>query len=161
MLTARGELKRRVDALRNIPLLAGCTTKQLERVDRLGTQIDVAAGRMLTRHGAEGHECFVVVDGIATASRGEAVLGLVGPGSIAGEMALLYDAPRTATVVARTPMRLLVLNGDEFKELLGVARCIRRDVDRIAAERSSHARQIGSSALHGSAAEVQCVIFSS
>ena len=138
MLTARRELKRRIDALRRIPLVAGCTTAELVRVDHLGIQLDVAAGRRLTHEGDAGLECFVVVDGIATAHRDAEHIGVVGPGSIAGEMALLYDVPRTATVVTCTPMRLWVLDAREFKQLLEVATAIRNNVGRIAADRLDH-----------------------
>jgi CRP-like cAMP-binding protein len=139
MVTARTELKRRIDALRRIPLLTGCTRSELARVDRLGTKIDVPAGRALTQEGDDGRECFVVLDGTASARRGAGELGLIGPGSIAGEMALLYDAPRMATVVARTRMRLLVLSTAEFKALMDVASCVKNTIDRIAAERTSRA----------------------
>jgi cAMP-dependent protein kinase regulator len=139
MVTARQELKRRVDALRRIPLVAGCTRAELARVDRLGVQVDLSAGRVLTHEGDEGQECFVVVDGIASAQRGDLEIGLIGPGSIAGEMALLFGAPRFATVVARTPMRVLVLRADEFDALLDIAPSIRHNVDRIATDRSAQA----------------------
>ena len=76
-----------------------------------------------------------MIDGTATARRAEERLGVIAPGSIAGEMALLYDMPRLATVAALTPMRLLVLTVDGFDALLDVAPCIKHYVDRIAAER--------------------------
>jgi CRP-like cAMP-binding protein len=136
MMTARRELKRRIDALRRIPLLSGCSNAELAHIDKLGMEIDVAAGRALTHEGEAGLECFVVLDGIATAHRDGEQIGFVGPGSIAGEMALIYGMPRNATVVARTPMRLLVLSRLEFKELLDVAPCIRVSIAGVAAERS-------------------------
>jgi len=135
MLTARRELKHRVDALRRIRLFSGCTFAELSRVDRLGVQIDVRAGRVLTREHDAGNECFVVLDGTATAQRADTRLGRIGPSSIAGEMALLYGTLRTATVVADTSMRVLVLDAREFKELLEIAPGIRDAVDRVAAER--------------------------
>lgn len=135
MVTARRELRRRIDALRSLPLVASCTNAQLARLDRLGTQVEVAAGRILTDEGEEGRECFVVLDGIAAARRAKEQLGVIGAGSIAGEMALLYDVPRLATVVACTPMRLWVLSAYEFEALLDAAPCIRHNVHRIGAER--------------------------
>ena len=135
MVTARQQLKRRVDTLRRVPFLAACTDAELAGVDGLGTQIDVRAGRTLTHEGADGRECFVVIDGVATASRGGAQLGIVGPGSIVGEMALLFAVPRTATVVALSAMRLLVLDVNEFTTLLDVAPCIRQNVNRIGDDR--------------------------
>ena len=135
MLTARRELKQRIERLRSIPLVGGCTFDQLARVDRLGTQIELREGRILTREGAVGRQCFVVLDGTAIAERGGRRLGLIGPGSIAGEMALLDHEPRTATVVAETPIRVLVLTDREFFELIQVAPCVEAAVDQIAAAR--------------------------
>lgn len=137
MMTARRERKQRIDGLRRLPLAADCTKLQLDRLDRLGVQIDVRAGHVLTREGAHGAECFVVIDGIATVSRAEAPVGMIGPGSIAGELALLYDVPRTATVVALTPMRVLALSAREFRTLLDVAPCVRATVTGIAATRAA------------------------
>jgi CRP-like cAMP-binding protein len=137
MTTARRERKLRIDLLRRLPLAADCTKLQLARLDRLGVQIDVPAGHVLTREGAHGAECFIVVDGVATVSRADAPVGMIGPGSIAGELALLYDVPRTATVVALTPMRVLALSAREFRALLDVAPCVRAAVQGIATARAS------------------------
>jgi CRP-like cAMP-binding protein len=135
MLTARRELKQRVARLKHIPLVAGCTFGQLTRIDRLGTQVEVRAGRTLTREGAFGRECFVVIDGTALAERAGRPIGRIGPGSIAGEMALLDHEPRNATVVAETPMQVLVLTDREFAALLDVAPCVESAVGQVIAER--------------------------
>jgi CRP-like cAMP-binding protein len=135
MITTRREKKRRLNALGHIPLLARCTPRQLARIDRLGTPIEVAAGRTLTRQGAIGRECFVTLDGVAVAARAGRRVGTIGAGSIAGEMALLDGAPRNATVIAGTRMQLLVLTDGEFRELLEIAPALADELARIAAER--------------------------
>jgi CRP-like cAMP-binding protein len=140
MLTARREVKRRVDALRRIPVLAGCTPDELARIDRLGTQLHVEPGRTLIREGAVGRECFVTIDGIAVAERAGCRIGTIGSGSIAGEMALLDHTTRNATVVAGTPMQLLVLTERELDALLGIAPCVATTLGRIADERRAVAR---------------------
>jgi voltage-gated potassium channel len=135
MVSARGERKRRICELRPIPLLAGCTGKELARVDGLGAEIDVRPGRTLTREGAEGYEFFIVRAGAAVATRGGRRVGVIGAGSVAGELALLDGTARTATVVATTPMRVVVFTAKEFDELLAVSPCIERVLGHIAAER--------------------------
>jgi CRP-like cAMP-binding protein len=129
------QLKDRMRALRALPLVAGCTDRELVHVDRLGAAIGVRPGTTLTREGQWGRDCFVVIDGVAEARRDADRIGVIGAGSVAGEIALLDRTSRTATVVACTPMQLLVLTDREFDELLGVNPCIEAGVRRIAAER--------------------------
>jgi CRP-like cAMP-binding protein len=135
MITTRRETKRRIDKLARLPLFASCTPRELARIDRLGTSLDIRAGRTLTREGAVGRECFVALDGAAVAARRGLRIGAIGAGSIAGEMALLDGATRNATVVAGTPMQLLVLSDREFRDLLDLAPGIADDLIRIADER--------------------------
>lgn len=135
MLTARREKKERIQALRRVPFLANCTIEELARIDRLGVHLDVAPGRVLTREGTTGRECFVTLEGVAVAERGGRPIGVIGAGSIAGEMALLHGTTRNATVVADTPMQLLVLDQHEFAELFDIAPRIEATLERIAYER--------------------------
>jgi CRP-like cAMP-binding protein len=135
MFSTRRETKQRLDALARVPFFATCTMRELGRIDRLGTPLDVRAGRTLTREGEVGRECFVTLDGVAVAARAGRRVGAIGAGSIAGEMALLEGTTRTATVVAGTPMQLLVLTEREFEELLEVAPGIGDDPTRLANER--------------------------
>jgi CRP/FNR family transcriptional regulator, cyclic AMP receptor protein len=135
MISARGEQRRRISELREIPLLAGCTAKELARVDRLGAKVDLQPGRTLTRERAEGCEFFIVRDGVAVVTRGARRVGAIGAGSVAGELALLDGTVRTATVVTATPMRVVVFTAKEFEELLAVAPCIEDGLAVIAAGR--------------------------
>ncbi len=133
----------RIEAWGAIPLLAGCTRRQLEQLDGLGAQIDVRAGRTLTLEGTPGRECFVVLDGLASAARGEIAVGEVAPGTVAGELALLDGTTRSATVVAATPMRLVVLTPVEFTELLEVAPCVADRVLETAGQRRLALEEVG------------------
>src|SRR5262249_4781137 len=85
--------------------------------------------------GAQGRECFVTVEGIALAERSGHTIGAIGARSIVGEMALLDHAPRNATVVASTAMRLIVFSAAEFRELLEIAPRVEASRARIADER--------------------------
>jgi CRP-like cAMP-binding protein len=138
MITARSQQRQRISELREIPLLAGCTAKELARVDRLGTEVQLQPGRTLTREGEEGYEVFLVRAGVATATRGGCRVGAIRAGSVAGELALLDGTVRTATVVAAAPMCVVVFTAKEFEELLAVAPCVEDGLRRIAAERRAN-----------------------
>jgi CRP-like cAMP-binding protein len=104
--------------LARIPLFRNLSAKQLAAVDGLVTTIDVAAGRVLIREGEPGREFLVIVEGEAEVIRDGEVIAVRGPGTFLGEMALLLDQPRNASVVARTPMTLDVIDRQDFRRLL-------------------------------------------
>jgi CRP-like cAMP-binding protein len=106
------------DELAKIPLFQSLSPKQLAAVDRLVTTIDVVAGRELIRQGAPGAEFIVVVEGEAEVRRDGEVIAVRGPGTFFGEMALLLDRPRNASVVARGPMTIDVIDRQDFRRLL-------------------------------------------
>src|SRR5262245_66673789 len=98
----------RVELLREIPLFAHCTRKELGEIARVAEEIDVPAGAVLIREGEEGHDFYVVVDGaLDIGKEGGGRVDEAGPGDFVGEMALLSRRPRNATVTAATPVTLL------------------------------------------------------
>ena len=135
MSTTRRDTNRRISAMRAHPVFADCSRRELAEIDGLGAGIEVAAGRTLIREGSTGRECFVTLDGTAVVSRAGELVGVIGPGSIVGEMALLDDTRRNATVVASTPMQLLVLDRREFARLRVISPAIAAALERIAAAR--------------------------
>ena len=104
--------------LASIPLFAHLSPRQLAEVDQLVTTVDVPAGRELLRQGEAGREFVVVVDGHAEVLRDGKVIALRGPGTFVGEMALLLDRPRNASVVAKTSMTIEVIERKAFRKLL-------------------------------------------
>lgn len=108
----------KLELLRKVPLFQGLSRKDLELVERLTDEIDVPAGKVLIKEGATGHEFFIVVDGSLRVERDGQLLRKLGPGDFAGEIALIDGGPRTATVVADAPSRLLVVGHREFFGLL-------------------------------------------
>jgi CRP-like cAMP-binding protein len=106
------------DRLAKIPLFQNLSAKQLAAVDALVTTIDVAADRELIRQGEPGREFVVVVDGEAEVRRNGEVIAIRGPGTFFGEMALLLDRPRNASVVAATDMTIEVIDRQDFRRLL-------------------------------------------
>lgn len=108
----------RVDRLRAVPLFSGTNDKHLEFIASRVEEVDVRAGRVLTEQGQSGGEFFIVLSGEAEVKRDGKVVDTIKPGDFFGEIALLDNGPRTATVTARTPMRLLVLSHGQFQDVL-------------------------------------------
>jgi voltage-gated potassium channel len=103
--------------LRGLDLFAGLSQRELEEVAQLTDEVDVEAGRVLGREGSIAYEFFVIEDGVASVEiDGQHVVDL-GPGQWFGEIGLLAAERRTATVTARTPMRLAVVFGPNFRDL--------------------------------------------
>ena len=110
--------KSKADLLRNVRLFSTCNKRELARIASLVDEVEAPKGKVIVRQGDPGRECFVIRDGkarVAIRGKGSAVLG---PGSFFGEMSLLDQGPRSATVTAATDMHLLVLGSREFSSLV-------------------------------------------
>ncbi len=107
-----------LDLLAQIPLFSACTDRQLRRIWSLGHPMDVEAGDLLTEEGKPGADFYVVEEGTAQVTLRDRKLAELGPGDFFGEMALLDQGPRSATVTATTPMRVYVFGAREFSALL-------------------------------------------
>jgi CRP/FNR family transcriptional regulator, cyclic AMP receptor protein len=109
------------EQLAAVPLFEGLSKKQLRRMSSLMTRLELPAGKVLTREGQEGYEFFIVLEGEVEVRHGDRVVVTRGPGEYVGEIALLDKRPRTATVVAATPVSVEVLSRREFMSLLAAA----------------------------------------
>ena len=108
----------KVELLQAVPLFASCSKAELERIASLADELDLADGATLIREGERGREFLVIVDGtVRVTKRGKKVRDL-GSGDFIGEIALVVDRPRTATVTATSPVRLLVVTDRAFSRLL-------------------------------------------
>ena len=104
------------DLLAGVPFLAGLDRKHLERLARDFTERTFAAGSVAVREGDErGIGFFVVVEGQGTVTVGDMQVATVGPGDYFGEVALISDRVRTATVTATTDLRCLVMTMWDFR----------------------------------------------
>jgi CRP-like cAMP-binding protein len=106
------------EQLAAVPLFEGLSKKQLRRISSLMTRLERPAGKVLTREGEQGSEFFIVLEGEVEVRQGDRVVATRGPGEYVGEIALLDRRPRTATVVATTPVSVEVLSRREFRSLL-------------------------------------------
>jgi CRP-like cAMP-binding protein len=104
--------------LGQVPLLDGLSPSSLAWVSRLSTPVELPAGHVLAHQGQRGAEFFLLTDGHVDVLQDGALVATRGPGSPLGEIALLGDCPRTATLVARTPVRARVASRQEFSGLL-------------------------------------------
>src|SRR5205823_11940277 len=98
-----------------------CSRKDLRKVAKMSEDRRVAAGTTIVNEGENGTEFFVILDGTVSVSRESRQIATLGPGSAFGELALLVDAPRNATVVADTDVGLVVVGQHEFEGLLDEA----------------------------------------
>jgi len=105
-----------LDLLRRIPLFAPLEPKSLERIAQQLVRLEVPAGDAVIREGEEGDRFYLIESGQLTATFEGKVLRLMGPGDPFGEIALLRDVPRTATVTADEPSVLLALEREPFLE---------------------------------------------
>jgi CRP-like cAMP-binding protein len=110
-----------IDHLARVPLFSGCSKDELRKLSHATTDIPIAEGQTLVREGERGLEFFVIVAGTAKVSRKGRKVGEIGPGDFFGELALLIDADRNATVTALTPMEAIVLSRREFEAALAAA----------------------------------------
>lgn len=105
-------------ALADIDFFEGCTERELTDIAKLAEERAFAPGDELCHETAFDQLVFVVLDGEATASLEGEGLGSIGPGEVVGELAMLGDGHRQATLTASTPMTVLVLEPDEVDSVL-------------------------------------------
>ena len=109
----------------------------LRELYRFGTLCAVKPGCALTTEGTHGRDAFYVVDGTARVTTDGLLLAHLGPDQFIGEMALIDHGPRSASVVADSPMQVLAFDAAAFSALLDdrrLSRCVQRQlVERLRA----------------------------
>jgi CRP/FNR family transcriptional regulator, cyclic AMP receptor protein len=128
----------KVELLKRIPLFAECTKAELIEVAISADEREAAEGDRLTEEGRRGREFFILVEGAVAVRRGERKLADLGPGDWFGEIAILTYKPRTATVTATSPVRLLVISDRAFRRVVETTPWIALKVLRSVAARLDH-----------------------
>jgi len=126
-------------AIASVPLFARCSKRELAQIASIADEIDLPAGKTLMKEGETGREFFVLLDGKVVVTRGGRRRDILEAGDFLGEIALVSRSPRTATVTAETPLRVLVIRDQEFRSLLERMPSIQAKVlealaDRLAAD---------------------------
>jgi CRP/FNR family transcriptional regulator len=106
------------DTLKKVPLFASLDNKELEKISSTMRERRFKAGDTVTQEGAGGVGFFIVQEGEAEVDVGGETTGVVGPGDYFGEIALINESPRTATLTARTDMVCYGMTPWEFRPLV-------------------------------------------
>ena len=140
----------KVELISRVPLFARCSKKELRMIANLADQIEWPEGKTLIKEGRLGSEFFILIEGTVSVSRDGRKLRDLAAGEWVGEIALIANVPRTATVVTTSPIRALVLTRGGFSQLIGGqsfdcsqgagsarrTRCSRDDLTHLAVARS-------------------------
>ena len=151
MYTATGKVSTTI--LRTVPLFAGFSDVQLTMLTQVVTRRSVPRGSMLMAEGDATDSLYTIISGRLKVMMGDAdgkevILALLGPGEIVGEMGLIDDSPRSATVIAIEPSELLTISKREFRKCLAENFDMAMGVMRGLVRRLREAdRKIGSLAL--------------
>jgi CRP/FNR family cyclic AMP-dependent transcriptional regulator len=103
--------------LEGIGAFSGLSKQELEKLAGWTFEIEVPEGEELLREGKLAHEFFVIEDGAVEVRHDGERIAELGAGDFFGEIALLGGGTRTATVVATTPLRLIVMSAHEFRRM--------------------------------------------
>jgi signal transduction histidine kinase len=118
------------EVLRGLPYFADLPQTLLDQVCRKSEKIKVEADTTIIEEDSLSEDMFVIVDGELTVTKQgtdrEVTLASLGPGEVVGEIALLDNAPRTASVTAATPATLIRIPANAFEDLIQDSRVVRR-----------------------------------
>ena len=128
-------------ALHAIPLFAGLSRKERRAVAQQADEVDVDEGHRMVREGEFSYEFFAIQDGTAEVWRGEQFLAELGPGDFFGEMGLVDDLRRNASVVAKSPMTVIVMTGQAFRQTARELPDVAQKITQAIEERCRHLYQ--------------------
>ena len=123
------------EALASVPFFSALSPAARRAVAPYAEQIEVGAGTQLTGEGKQGYLFFVIKSGTAKVLQDEREIRELGEGDCFGEVALLETSERTASVIAGTPMQLVVLTESAFKRLVETDTAAARECEAAMRER--------------------------
>ena len=126
---------KKIELLSQVPLFRACTDKELKRIAAIAETVQIGEGEVLTKEGAPGREFYVIAEGKASVTLRGDELAELGSGDFFGEMALLDESPRAATVTAITPMRAYVVASQDFTTLIEDVPIVARQILKGIAQR--------------------------
>jgi CRP-like cAMP-binding protein len=105
----------KIELLKRVPLFERCSNRELGQIAMLADELDLPAARNLTNEGSGGFEFIVLVEGAADVVRQGRVVNELGPGDFVGEMGLMADTRRNATVTATSAVKVIVMTAQAFR----------------------------------------------
>lgn len=121
--------------LRGVPLFADCSEEQLSEIAGLAEELTLAAGHELTHEGHRGGLFVVILHGTAEVHVGDEVVRSLGPGDFVGEISIVVGGRSSATVVATSQVRALILAEADFRQVLQHSPSLQAKVERQAFDR--------------------------
>jgi CRP-like cAMP-binding protein len=125
----------KTELIKRAPLFSQCSKREFEAISGIADEIDLKEGKELTRQGKPGREFFVLVEGTADVIKNDRKVSTLKAMDFFGEIALIHQSPRTATVKATSPVRALVITDRNFRRLMTEQPEIQRKVLEALAER--------------------------
>jgi CRP/FNR family transcriptional regulator/CRP/FNR family cyclic AMP-dependent transcriptional regulator len=108
----------RLDKLANVSLFNGFSKNELRQIDKRAKQVEARPGQVLAREGEPGREFMLIIEGKARVERGGKTIARLRDADFFGELSLIDGQPRNASVVADSPISLLVVTKQAFGELM-------------------------------------------
>jgi CRP/FNR family cyclic AMP-dependent transcriptional regulator len=118
------------------PLFSSLSRRKRRELSAHADEVNVDEGRRLVREGAFSYEFFVIEEGTAEVLRGDEHVADLGPGDFFGEMGLAGDLRRNASVVATSPMTLIVMTGRDFRHMARRLPDVAEQIERAIAQRT-------------------------
>jgi CRP/FNR family cyclic AMP-dependent transcriptional regulator len=125
----------KVELIKKVPLFSKLSKKELGEVAHIADEIDLPEGKVMAEEGDRGREFFVLLEGEADVKKGDTSINTMREGDFFGEIALVTQMPRTASVTATTDVRVLVITERDFGALLKHSPEVGRGVAEALAER--------------------------
>jgi len=125
----------KVELIKKVPLFSKLKKKELEEVAHIADELDLPKGKVMAVEGDRGREFFVLLEGEADVTKGDKSINTMREGDFFGEIALVTQMPRTASVTASTDVRVLVITERDFGALLKHSPEVGRGVAEALAER--------------------------
>ncbi len=150
-------LQQEVELLRKIPMFANIEPAQLKLLAFTSERLSYASGEVLCRQGDTGDAAFLIIAGEADVTieteKGPLTVATLGDHDFVGEIAILCDVPRTATVTARSDLKALRIEKDLFFRLIGefpeIAKEVMRELSRRLAHSNAQLREMAMSLEKG------------
>jgi CRP-like cAMP-binding protein len=138
----------RIRHLQRVPLFSGFDEDELRRIAELSRIAEAPAGSVVTQIGESGDSFFVIIDGTVMVRTPVGAGNQLRPGDFFGEMSLLDGEPRSATIVATTDLRLLIVDRSHFWRLLDETPDLIRRILTILSRRVRRLEQTVHAILH-------------